>query len=101
MELRPLMQHVTTAIFLLAYWVIIMLIPVPGRGAVVLEPECNLATWFDQRVPGLFHHGDNTWLLSYPRFASSVLAGVMAGNILRFQKTIILKEVPSNAFCAS
>lgn len=91
MELRPRMQLVTTAVFLLAYWAVIMLIPVPGRGAVVLEPEYNLATWFDQLVLGRFHHGENTWFLSYPGFASSVLAGVMAGNILRLQKTEMRK----------
>ena len=32
---------------------------------------------------GRFHHGENTWFLSYPGFASSVLLGVMAGHLLK------------------
>jgi len=82
-ELKPKYQAAITAIFLLVYWAVIMLIPVPGIGAGVLTPEGNLATWFDQLVLGRFHHGENTWFLSYPAFASSVLLGVMAGHLIK------------------
>jgi predicted acyltransferase len=81
-ELKPKFQIVATAIFLLIYWAIIMLVPVPGIGAGVLTPEGNIATWFDQLLLGRFHYGENTWFLSYPSFASSVLLGVMAGHLL-------------------
>ena len=82
-ELKPKMQGVAMAVFLLVYWAIVMLIPVPGVGAGVLTPEGNIATWFDQLVLGRFHYGENTWFLSYPVFASSVLLGVLAGHLIR------------------
>ena len=82
-ELKPKMQGIVMAIFLLAYWAIVMLVPVPGVGAGVLTPEGNVATWFDQMVLGRFHYGENTWFLSYPAFASSVLLGVIAGHLIR------------------
>ncbi len=81
-ELKPKYQGVATAVFLLVYWAVIMLIPVPGTGAGILTPDGNIATWFDQLVLGRFHHGENTWFLSYPAFASSVLLGVMAGHLI-------------------
>jgi len=82
-ELRPKYQGMIIAIFLLVYWAVIMLIPIPGKGAGILTPDGNIATWFDQLVLGRFHHGENTWFLSYPAFASSVLLGVMAGHIIK------------------
>ncbi len=82
-ELKPKYQGVATAVFLLIYWAVIMLIPVPGKGAGILTPDGNIATWFDQLVLGRFHHGENTWFLSYPAFASSVLLGVMAGHLIK------------------
>jgi predicted acyltransferase len=86
-ELRPKMQGIVTAVFLLGYWAIVMLIPVPGVGAGVLTPGGNIATWFDQLVLGRFHHGENTWFLSYPVFASSVLLGVVAGHLMKLPVT--------------
>jgi predicted acyltransferase len=82
-ELKPKYQAAVTAVFLLVYWAVLMLIPVPDIGAGVLTPEGNIATWFDQLVLGRFHHGENTWFLSYPAFAASVLLGVIAGHIIR------------------
>ena len=86
-ELKPKYQAAVTAIFLLVYWAVIMLIPVPGSEAGVLTPDGNIATWFDQLVLGRFHHGENTWFLSYPAFASSVLLGVMAGHLIKMPGT--------------
>jgi predicted acyltransferase len=91
MELKPRAQLLTLACFLAAYWAVIMLVPVPGKGVVLLTPESNLATWFDQQVLGRFHHGENTWFLSYPAFASSVLLGVMAGHLIRLSTTPLRK----------
>lgn len=81
-ELRPRVQGIIIGIFLLVYWGLIELIPVPGIGAGVLTPEGNIATWVDQLVLGRFHFGENTWFLSYLGFASSVLLGVVAGRLL-------------------
>ncbi len=81
-ELRPKLQCAVLAAFLLGYWAALELVPVPGIGAGDLTPERNLATWLDRLVLGRFHHGENTWFLSYPGFASSVLLGVLAGRLL-------------------
>ncbi len=92
-ELKPKYQAAVTIIFLLVYWAVVMLIPVPGAGAGILTPEGNLATWFDQLVLGRLHHGENTWFLSYPGFASSVLLGVMAGHLIKLPVPDIRKVV--------
>ena len=72
----------TVAAFLLVYWAMIMLIPVPGVGRGVLTPQGNVATYVDQLVLGRLHYGENTWFLSYLGFGASVLLGVLAGHIL-------------------
>ncbi len=82
LELRPKMQGAVLAVFLLAYWAVLALVPVPGVGAGVLTPDGNVATWVDRLVLGRFHYGENTWFLTYPAFASSVLLGVLAGRLL-------------------
>jgi len=76
------MQGAAIVVFLLAYWAVLELVPVPGVGAGVLTPDGNIATWIDKLVLGRFHYGENTWFLSYMGFASSVLLGVLAGRLL-------------------
>ena len=68
--------------FLLVYWAVLMLVPVPGVGAGVLTPEGNIATYVDKLILGDFHYGENTWFLSYLGFGASVLLGVLAEQIL-------------------
>ena len=77
----------TIGVFLLAYWAMIMLIPVPGVGAGVLTSQGNIATYVDKLVLGRFHYGENTWFLSYLGFGASVLLGVQAGRILMTEST--------------
>ena len=72
----------TIGAFLLVYWGMIILIPVPGVGAGVLTPQGNVATYVDKLVLGRLHYGENTWFLSYLGFGASVLLGVLAGQIL-------------------
>jgi predicted acyltransferase len=87
MELKPKLQGVVIAIFLLGYWTVLEWVPVPGIGAGVLTADGNVAAWVDQVILGRFHHGENTWFLSYPGFASSVLLGVLAGRLLMLPYT--------------
>jgi len=91
LEFRPRTQVLIIAGFLLLYWALLMLVPVPGVGAGVLTPTGNMATWIDQMVLGHFHHGENTWFVSYLGFASSVLLGVMAGHVLLSARTAAAK----------
>jgi len=79
---RPAWQAALTGMFLIAFWALLMLIPVPGFGSGVLTPEGNAAAYIDHIVLGSFSYGLNTWFLSYLGFASSVLLGVLAGEFL-------------------
>lgn len=102
MELRPKIQGAVIAVFLLLYWAVLMLVPVPGIGAGVLTPDGNLATWIDQVILGRFHYGKNTWFLSYMSFASSVLLGALAGRLLMLpytEKTKVMLLGSSGAAC--
>ena len=83
LNLRPRGQAAVIASFLLLYWALLMWIPVPGVGRGVLTPTGNAATYVDHVVLGSFSYGTNTWFLSYLGFASSVLLGVLAGELLR------------------
>src|ERR1035437_10128926 len=103
-ELKPKMQAIIIGIFLLLYWAVLELIPVPGVGAGVLTPTGNIATWFDQMVLGHFHYGENTWFLSYIAFASSMLLGVMASHLLKLpyaEKTKVMLLAGAGIACVS
>jgi predicted acyltransferase len=80
-------QAITTAIFLVSYWILLLVIPVPGVGRGVLTPSGNAAFYIDTLLTGRFHYGENTWFLSYLGFASSVLLGVLAGELLLSQRS--------------
>ena len=81
-KVKPRWHAPTIAAFLLVYWALVMLVPVPGVGAGVLTPRGNLPTYVDQLVLGHLHYGENTWFLSYLGFGASVLLGVLAGRVL-------------------
>ncbi|MDD5305665.1 MAG: DUF5009 domain-containing protein, partial [Elusimicrobia bacterium] len=75
---------VLTGVLLLGYWALMALVPVPGHGSGVLEPQANLALYIDQTLMGRFR-ADNTysWILSSMTFAATVLLGIMGGELLR------------------
>lgn len=74
---------------LLGYWTLMTLVPVPGVGRGLLEPEMNLSNWLDLRVLGVNHvwQETRTWdpegLLSTLGAVASVLCGVLAGHWVR------------------
>jgi predicted acyltransferase len=86
LNFKPMGQIFTTAVFLILYWVLLITIPVPGLGRGVLTPFGNAATYVDSLVLGRFSYVpagmENTWFLSYLGFASSVMIGVLAGELL-------------------
>jgi len=77
---------------LLGYWTLMTLVPVPGLGPGVLEPEMNLSNWLDLRVLGVNHvwQETRTWdpegLLSTLGAVASVLCGVLAGHWIRSRR---------------
>ena len=102
LTLRPRGRVMVLGGFLILYWALLTLVPVPGVGRGVLTPTGNLATYVDQAVLGRFHYGENTWFLSYLGFASSVLLGVLAGELLasaKPAKTKMLLLVSAGAAC--
>lgn len=82
LTVRPRGRVVVLAVFLLLYWALLVLVPVPGVGRGVLTPTGNLAAYVDRALLGRFHYGENTWFLSYLGFGATVLLGVFAGECL-------------------
>jgi predicted acyltransferase len=75
-----------TAVLLLGYWGVMMLVPVPGYGAGDLSPDGNLAAWLDRLVMG-GHLWQDTWdpeglLSTLPAIATSLL-GIFTGQSLQ------------------
>jgi len=72
---------------LLAYWAVMMLVPVPGFGAGVITPQGNLASFIDRRLLPhpycCFALGDNEGILSTLPAIATALMGVLAGQWLR------------------
>ncbi|HSQ75550.1 MAG TPA: DUF5009 domain-containing protein [Bacteroidota bacterium] len=79
---------------LLSYWLMVMLIPVPGFGAGILEPNGNLCwyvdsqllaghTWRGAPVPGFDPEGI---LSTIPAIATTLL-GVLTGHWLRSERS--------------
>jgi len=64
---------------------------VPGAGRGVLTPDGNAAAYIDHLVLGSLSYGLNTWFLSYLGFASSILLGVLAGQMLLSARSPRLK----------
>jgi predicted acyltransferase len=80
-------QAVLAAAVLVGYWVLLLVVPVPGAGAYALTPEGNLAGYLDRLlVPGRFccyPFGDNEGLLSTVPAVGTTLLGVMASYWIR------------------
>jgi len=94
LNLRIVWQIVTTVVLLLLFWALMMLVPVPGHGAGMLEPDVNLAIYLDRLILGGFIDGTDppyTWILSGMTFGCTVMLGAMAGHLLRLDKKGIMK----------
>jgi predicted acyltransferase len=87
LNMRLVGQILTTAILLLVFWALMMLVPVPGQGQVLLAGDANLALHIDKFILGRCYGGGGyTWILSSMTFACTVMLGVMAGHLLRCEK---------------
>ncbi|MCC7335838.1 MAG: DUF5009 domain-containing protein [Pirellulaceae bacterium] len=80
-----------TVSLLVGYWLLMVLVPVPGLGAAVLEEDRNLATWIDVSILGshAYHHtveeGYTThyaFILTSMNFTAIVMLGMHAGQWL-------------------
>ncbi len=78
------------AFILIAYFLVMTLVPVPGYGYAILEPGKNLAAWLDAIVmPGRMWQG--TWdpegvLSTFPAIVTGI-TGMFAGHLLLSNKS--------------
>ncbi len=83
---------------LISYWLIMMLVPVPGYGAGHLDVERNLAHYVDRIVLGAHNYADTkTWdpegIISTLPAIATALFGIMAGQILRARRDLAERAV--------
>lgn len=78
-------QAVIGAVVLLAYWVALLFVPVPGVGTGAMEPGRNLVAWIDSLlIPGSMWQG--TWdpegiLSTFPSVVTGI-SGMLVGKLL-------------------
>ena len=79
---------------LLLYWIAVMIIPVPGYGAGVLDPTGNLCWWIDSNLlaghtwSGAPVHGfDPEGIFSTIPAIATMFFGILTGHLLRSQRS--------------
>jgi predicted acyltransferase len=86
-------QVVAIAALLASYWLIMMLIPVPGYGAGDLAMGHNFANYVDGIVLGAHNYANTkSWdpegLISTLPSIATALLGIMAGHILKLKRDL-------------
>jgi predicted acyltransferase len=83
LEVSRKLQIAITAGLLVIYWLVMALIPIPGHGAGIYEPDLNLALYVDNAVLGHWQEGAGwTYIITNMTFVCSVMLGVFAGQLL-------------------
>jgi predicted acyltransferase len=85
-------QMIWTGAFLIVYWLLMTLIPVPGYGTGVLDKIGNLAQYVDNAIlSGHMWSGTKIWdpegIISTLPAISTTLFGVLTGHMLRWDKS--------------
>ncbi len=75
-------QSILTALLLVAYWGLFMLVPVPGSQAGPFARDMNLAIYIDNLVLGPFHKAGSWQVLATLSFVANMLIGVLTGHFL-------------------
>ena len=88
MYVKPKWQVILTMAILIAYWMLMTLVPVPGYGAGVLTEQGNLSGYLDRLLLGSHMYAytgtyDPEGLLSTLPALATALIGVLAGQYLR------------------
>ncbi|WP_320111691.1 heparan-alpha-glucosaminide N-acetyltransferase domain-containing protein [Draconibacterium orientale] len=84
-------QAIVAGALLVIYWLVMLFIPTPGYGKVMLEPGANIAAWIDSKfLPGYLWQ--ETWdpeglLSTLPAIATGI-TGMLAGHL-------ILSKIPA------
>lgn len=91
-------QIIVGIIILIGYWLILLLIPVPGMGYPSIEPENNLVSWLDRlALPGkLFDisHDPEGILTTLPSIATGI-SGLYVGHLIKSDKNpkLVIRRV--------
>jgi predicted acyltransferase len=83
-------QAITAGSLLAVYWLLMILVPVPGFGAGVITPEGNLHAYLDRLLlPGRLGNVvfDEDGILQQVSSVAVCLSGVLAGHWLRSSQT--------------
>lgn len=78
-------QVIIALTLLVIYWLVMLFIPTPGYGKVILEPGANMAAWIDSKfLPGYLWN--ETWdpegiLSTLPAIATGI-SGMLAGHLI-------------------
>jgi predicted acyltransferase len=79
-------QVVTTIGLMLAYWVVVALVPIGGTTQGAYTVNGNVPLYFDHLILGRFHDGlEYTWIISSLNFAATTMLGVFSGYIMQSQ----------------
>lgn len=84
-------QAITVAVLLIGYWLFMILVPVPGHGAGVIEPHANAAIVVDAWVFGRFNEQAYAGMMSIVGGSATVLIGVLSGHLLRSKMRPVAK----------
>jgi predicted acyltransferase len=96
-------RAVVTAFLLIAYWLLLTRVPVPGIGAGVLTMDGNLVGYLDRRLIynhlWIAHRFDPEGILSTIPSIATCLLGIFAGEWMRSTRNV--KEKLAGIFAAS
>jgi predicted acyltransferase len=87
-------QAILCGMLLIGYWIIMLSIPTPDEGKVMLEPGRNLAAYIDRLyLPGKMWQGnwDPEGILSTVPCVATCLLGVLAGHLMSLSIAANLK----------
>ncbi|MVM29817.1 DUF1624 domain-containing protein [Spirosoma sp. HMF4905] len=97
LKTTPRQQVYIFCSLVLGYWFLMTVIPVPGVGYANLEPETNLAAWFDRTIltPAHVYKPAKVWdpegLLSTLPAIGTGLLGLLTGTWLRGNRPVAEK----------
>jgi predicted acyltransferase len=84
LHLRVPGQVVLATALLVGYWLLMIMVPVPGHEAAGFAKDANLAWYIDELILGHYRLTEGyTWILSNMAFGAMVLMGVFSGHLLR------------------
>jgi len=94
LNLKVHWQAIVTVALLVLYWALLALVPVPGHGVGQLTEQGNLAIYVDKLILGPYQDGTTyTWILSGMTFATTVMMGAFAGQLLRSDLSKVRKTL--------